>query len=806
MPQSANPWTAPVRSLADDLRRRTQEQIAELLTARPDLTRPPAADLTAVAARACTRAAVYRALDELDTGRLTVFQALALSGDPVRPGVAARLAGTGTRRIAAELDGFWRTALAWRSADGFHLVRQAVEALGPNPAGLAAPHPDDAALPDGGVDPRAVRGSLDAALVAAPDPARAIVDRLVWGPPAAVVEPGGRAGAAADHLVHAHLLRRGDGPGQVVLPRPVALGLRGGRIIADPARLDEPVPRTRPARPQAVAAGAGIAAATLLDQFDELAELWGAQPPRVLRTRGVAVRDLRGLATALEVPEPQAAFLVEVAYAAGLLDDDGEAEPVWAPTRAYDDWLTLPSARRWLALVRAWLTTQRAAHLVGRHEAQPPEGGPPAKPVAVNALSGDVAWPPIRALRAELLADLAGLPDDAAADPDDLVERVIWRHPLRAAEPLRQAAEAVLREAAWLGMTCGGALAPPGRALVAPPDPGAAHADPADTIEPLVEVHLPAPVERILLQADLTAVAPGRLEGSAARFLRLAADVESRGGATVYRFSPGSLRRCLDAGWSADQVLSALTDLAGGPDQPFPQPLAYLVTDTARRHGQTRVGAATSYLRSDDAPGLDELLADRRLGALRLRRLAPGVLVSPSAMTTVLSLLRDHGYAPVTEDPQGAVVLAPRHHRRSPGRRRPGGFPPSGYAAASGYAGPTASRRFPPPDDAGAASRLAAELIAAEAARDAGLTAAGRDAGDDPDVPETDPVVTLVLLREAATDQRAVRIGVSDATGRVRAVDLIPERVSSGRLDAVDVARGGRLTFSLSRVTGARVL
>ena len=66
--------------------------------------------------------------------------------------------------------------------------------------------------------------------------------------------------------------------------------------------------------------------------------------------------------------------------------------------------------------------------------------------------------------------------------------------------------------------------------------------------------HLPAPVDHVLLQADLTAVAPGPLEGSLAQFMRLVADVESRGGATVYRFSAESLRRGLDAGWSSAQT------------------------------------------------------------------------------------------------------------------------------------------------------------------------------------------------------------------------------------------------------------
>ena len=81
-----------------------------------------------------------------------------------------------------------------------------------------------------------------------------------------------------------------------------------------------------------------------------------------------------------------------------------------------------------------------------------------------------------------------------------------------------------------------GGLASYGRTLLADSDPTAALA-----------ALLPEPVDHVLLQADLTAVAPGPLESQLARKLQLVADVESRGGATVYRFTPTSVRRALDS-------------------------------------------------------------------------------------------------------------------------------------------------------------------------------------------------------------------------------------------------------------------
>ena len=58
-------------------------------------------------------------------------------------------------------------------------------------------------------------------------------------------------------------------------------------------------------------------------------------------------------------------------------------------------------------------------------------------------------------------------------------------------------------------------------------------------------------MEQIIIQTDLTAVAAGPLAYAVAQDLRRLADQESRGAAGVFRFSPTSLRRAYDLGWSA---------------------------------------------------------------------------------------------------------------------------------------------------------------------------------------------------------------------------------------------------------------
>ena len=87
-----------------------------------------------------------------------------------------------------------------------------------------------------------------------------------------------------------------------------------------------------------------------------------------------------------------------------------------------------------------------------------------------------------------------------------------------------------------------------------------------------------------------------------------------------------SVRRALDAGYAADDLHALFRRRSRTP---VPQALTYLIDDVARRHGGLRAGSAGAYLRSDDEALLAEVLADRRLAALSLRRLAPTVLATP---------------------------------------------------------------------------------------------------------------------------------------------------------------------------------
>ena len=74
------PGPAP-RTLAEELRARSDEGLAALLRARPDLLHPVPSDLTQLSTRLSTRASVVRALERLDRFTLQTAEALAIAPD-----------------------------------------------------------------------------------------------------------------------------------------------------------------------------------------------------------------------------------------------------------------------------------------------------------------------------------------------------------------------------------------------------------------------------------------------------------------------------------------------------------------------------------------------------------------------------------------------------------------------------------------------------------------------------------------------------------------------------------------------------
>lgn len=444
----------PPRSLAEALRTRHDASLAALLRSRPDLITPVPTDLTQLATRAGTRASVVRALERLDRFTLQTAQALAVAADPAPYDELLGLMA-GDARDPAVVNALPRAvaalreqALVWGADDRLRLVRTARELLAPAPqhpsptglgptvaeatAGMSPGRIQEivtaAGLPSTHDPVSAVatltklftsRRHMKALLAGAPEESLEVLSRLVWGPPYGQVtaDPAARL----RWLIDRGLLLP-TAPGTVVLPREVALHLRAGRAHRETEPVAPPVEAKATHRPQVVDAAAAGQAYTALATVEELLKDWDEGGPTVLRAGGLSIRDLKRTAVALDLAEPVAAFWVELAYAAGLLASDGEADERYAATPAYDEWLQQPAAQRWTHLAETWLTATRTSGLVG---------GRDAKERTLSALGPGLDRSAAPEVRHRVLTLLAALPEGTSPSTESVLARLRWERPPR---------------------------------------------------------------------------------------------------------------------------------------------------------------------------------------------------------------------------------------------------------------------------------------------------------------------------------------------------------------------------------------
>ena len=726
-----------------------------LLRARPDLATPAPQDSSQLASRAATRSSIHRALDGLDRLELSVLDALLVAGQTTSEQVISIVHADEARTTVA-LQRLLDLALAWESPGGIRALSGVADAMRGLPVGLSGLRPCSPE-PAGPAEVAARLAELSPAAIALLRHVDAHGGEGTTGSARRTVAPDD-ARTPAEELISRRLLVPREGS-TVVLPGEVGLALRGGRTTVAP--VDE-VPELATASRDAalVARTAAGSAFDVVRRVELLLDHWGLQPPGVLRSGGLAVRDLKLVARELHVDEAGAALIVEVSLASGLIAEGTEPDgnPVWLPTEEFDVWSGRPISERWARLVGGWLSSSRVPSLVGSRD---------AAGKSWNALAPELSSGLAEEARRLALAVLADVPDGevlaVGTGVASLVRRIGWLRPRRPTV-FSELVAAALVEAAALGVTGAGGLPPSGRLVAGGDLPAAAAA---------IDPQLPQPVDHVLLQADLTAVAPGPLETEVARRLHLLADVESRGGATVYRFSSGSLRRGFDAGWSALEVRDFLTSVS---QTPVPQPLEFLVDDVARTFGSVRVGHAEAFLRADDEAALAALVHDPRARTLGLRLLAPTVAIATSPIDVLLPRLRELGAAPVVEAADGTVRVSRPDLQRARNRR---GRRPAGAVEA----------------------RQAAQVQAVATAIRAGDRA---ESSRPPTATTTSPSGALAALREAIESGSTVVIGYVDNHGASGERVVDPRRLDGGRLSAFDHRADDVREFAVHRITGVR--
>ncbi|MFC4948397.1 helicase-associated domain-containing protein [Pseudonocardia sp. GCM10023141] len=726
--------------------------LTALLQRRPDvLVEPAPRTLDELALRLGGTTSLVRELVQLTSDDVAVVRAVALLGS-VSVAVVAQRLHSPEAVVRAVVDRLGERGLVWES-DGTlelpeRLARQFNEALqGFRPLSVLAKEAPVGGLRDalaglGGTPAGTSKTALTEQLAARlADSATVVRSVMALSPPAqrhldqllrlAGQIRFGTIGGPETELIEAGLLiggrfRNGE------LPREVAVALM----------MHEPDPLTgHPDLPPATSAtddgraGAEAALLALTSLLDEAA----VAPLAELRKGGIGTRERKRLATRLGVADP--ALWIDVAHAIGQLVPTLAG---YAPAAAYARWRDEPLAARWAQAALAWFALELAP------TSRETDDGEVSPPLAMGSMAGVVR-------RALLRAAAGGRSLRAAA------EQLDWFSPMHHYDDEGRARKvaAAEHEGALLGVLTGDRLTELGELLVEAAAGPAAAAELAARAADL----LPETRGLLVLQSDLTAVVSGQASSKAAELLAASAVPEGKGVAATWRFTPASVRAALDAGWTADELRTQLAAVSG---RELPQPLDYLLTDVARRHGSVRVRGSRSCLVGSE-PEIAEILHTRSLAKLHLTQLAPTVLSSSVEIKEVLAKLRAAGFAPVQESAAGAVVVARKVAPPEPaGAERPRRATLDAAELATRLSSPT---HVPPPP-----SKTFLRLGAMTAQLD---------------------FAELALLADALDNHRAVHIRYRNKDGNLSERDIAPKELWDRWLYSWCYLRSGDREFAV---------
>ncbi|MCH8562950.1 helicase-associated domain-containing protein [Nesterenkonia sp. YGD6] len=566
----------------------------------------------------------------------------------------------------------------------------------------------------------------------------------------------------------------------------------------------------------------------LLDDVAELLALLSDSPAVTLRTGGVGMRELRRIAAASarwgpSVPAGSArgraaaaalgatagsdasvgeiGWLLELTAASGLIElADGQA---WSPSRLAQQWSAAARHHQHQLLVSGWLLAPRAPMLL--------RGPHPTSRIAPT-LGLDRQRGDAERLRRALLgtaetlsADPAGqggqlyalnLPENDLPGLDALTgalpRRLAWDRPLLSAR-VAHLLPWLVREAERLGLFAVGALSTTGAALLdgsalpdgvredVSPSPGASWRPGLSRLAEQLASSMPAQVDTILVQSDLTAIATGALSAPSTAALADFGQREGHGAVPTYRFSPDSLHRGLTRGWTGPEILAwleahSLTDV--------PASLRTQVEDAARTWRGVQIGEAGAWLRVTDSQQRDALLDDPVLRGLGLRVLAEDILVCRAPAAALEQALAEAG------------VDTARHTEAEPDQNRSAQTGTSAEHTASWALETSPWEQSPVRITSAEPSALDETLLGATAAA---LRQAGRAApASSSDSAATQDVIGT--LRSALAARREVTLTRVSPQGSTHRLTGVPTGMNAGRVRIRVRDDEGEATVMLHRI------
>lgn len=163
-----------------------------------------------------------------------------------------------------------------------------------------------------------------------------------------------------------------------------------------------------------------------------------------------------------------------------------------------------------------------------------------------------------------------------------------------------------------------------------------------------IESRMPTSVDRLIVQADLSLVAPGPLTTATEIRIREFADCEHIGFASTYRVNALSITLGMEGGLKAADIRALLVTLSG---KDLPQPVEYLLRESEERFGRLLVHSTSieehSVATSSDPILLKSILNDPAMKPFGLVENSAGELACKFDSEVLYFGLREAGYAAI---------------------------------------------------------------------------------------------------------------------------------------------------------------
>jgi hypothetical protein len=175
--------------------------------------------------------------------------------------------------------------------------------------------------------------------------------------------------------------------------------------------------------------------------------------------------------------------------------------------------------------------------------------------------------------------------------------------------------------------------------------------------------HLPKPVNQLIVQADLTMIAPGPIDYPTDRQIRLFAEPESVSLASNFRLTTTSVVHGMECGLTADDIKATLDRLS---TTEIPQPVEYLLKDATEKFGSLTIisSAKGSIIEARDPAMLAQIKNQSELRAFHFVPITENQMLSKHDSDLLYFNIRSCGYPIIRIDEQSQVISP----RKSPAK------------------------------------------------------------------------------------------------------------------------------------------